>query len=211
MKNYKNYLSYLKKGIDKLELSKLQKIENIILSKIKKNKKIFVCGNGGSAAVANHFLCDFNKGIKLSSKNKSKPKIISLSNDIETILAISNDISFNKIFSFQLDNYYSRGDIVIVLSCSGSSSNIVEILEYCKKKNFYNKSYWFCKKEIPKKSNINLNLDIENYGIAEDLFQIIMHMISQNIRLKYIKVKIKLFYNKKFNLIISNLILFKLF
>ena len=75
-KNYKNYLYYLKNGIDKLDLSKLQKIENIIFNKIKKNKKIFVCGNGGSAAVANHFLCDFNKGIKLSSENKLKPNII---------------------------------------------------------------------------------------------------------------------------------------
>ena len=75
MINYKNYLSYLKKGIDKIDLIKLQKIENIIFNKLKKNKKIFVCGNGGSAAVANHFLCDFNKGIKLSSKNKLKPKI----------------------------------------------------------------------------------------------------------------------------------------
>ncbi len=192
MKNYKNYLSYLKNGIDKLDLSKLQKIENIIFNKIKKNKKIFVCGNGGSAAVANHFLCDFNKGIKLSSKNKLKPKIISLSNNIETILALSNDISFNKIFSFQLDNYYSRGDIVIVLSCSGSSSNIIEILEYCKKKRILTISFTgFAEKKNQKKANINLNLNIENYGVVEDFFQVIMHMLSQNIRLKFIKNKNK--------------------
>ncbi len=192
MKNYKNYLSYLKNGIDKLDLSKLQKIENIIFNKIKKNKKIFVCGNGGSAAVANHFLCDFNKGIKLSSKNKLKPKIISLSNNIETILALSNDISFNKIFSFQLDNYYSRGDIVIVLSCSGSSSNIIEILEYCKRKRILTISFTgFAEKKNQKKANINLNLNIENYGVVEDFFQVIMHMLSQNIRLKFIKNKNK--------------------
>ena len=75
MKNLKNYLDYLKIGIEKLDLQKLQRIEDIIFKKIRENKKIFVCGNGGSASVANHFLCDFNKGIKLSSKNKLKPKI----------------------------------------------------------------------------------------------------------------------------------------
>ena len=192
MKKFKNYLSNLKNVIDKLDLLKLQKIENIIFNKIKENKKIFICGNGGSASVANHFLCDFNKGIKLSSKNKLKPKIISLSNNIEAILAISNDISFNKIFSFQLDNYYTKGDIVILLSCSGSSPNIIETLKYCKKRKIFTISLTgFAKKNNQKKANINLNLDIENYGVTEDFFQIIMHMLSQSIRLKFIKNKMK--------------------
>ena len=152
MNNINNYINNLKIGIEKLNLLKLKKIEDIIFKKIKEDKKIFVCGNGGSASIANHFLCDFNKGIKLSSKNKLKPKIVSLSNNIESILAIANDISFNKIFSFQLDNYYTKGDIVILLSCSGSSPNILDVLEYCKKKNFYYKSYWFCKKKYSEQS-----------------------------------------------------------
>ena len=188
MKNIKNYLKILKNGIDTLDISKLNKIENIIFEKIKKNKKIFICGNGGSASVANHFLCDFNIGIKLSSSNKLKPKIISLSNNIETVLAVANDISFNKIFSFQLDNYHSKGDIVILLSCSGSSPNIIDTINYCKKKKIFTISFTgFAKKNIQKKANINLNLGIMNYGVSEDFFQIIMHMISQSIRLKFIK------------------------
>jgi len=190
MKNIKNYINNLKISIEKIDLLKLQKIENIIFKKIKENKKIFVCGNGGSASIANHFLCDFNKGIKLSSKNKLKPKIISLSNNIETILAIANDISFNKIFSFQLENYYTKGDIVILLSCSGSSPNILDALEYCKKKKIFTISLTgFAKKNIQSKANLNLNFEIDNYGISEDLFQIIMHMLSQSIRLKFIKNK----------------------
>ena len=190
MKNLKIYLNYLKKGIDKLDLLKLQKIENIIFKKIQENKQIFVCGNGGSASVANHFLCDFNKGIKLSSRNKLKPKIMSLSDNMETVLAVGNDISFNKIFSFQLDNYYSNGDIVILLSCSGSSPNIIDVLEYCKKRKIFTISITgFAKKSIQKKANLNLNLDIKNYGVSEDFFQIIMHMLSQSIRLKFIKNK----------------------
>ena len=188
MKNLKNYLKNIKNGIDTLDISKLVKIENILFDKIQKNKKIFVCGNGGSASIANHFLCDFNKGIKLSSNNKLKPKIFSLSDNMETILAVANDISFNKIFSFQLDNYYAKGDIVILLSCSGSSPNILDTLNYCKKKKIYTITLTgFAKKNIQKKSNINLNLGIKNYGITEDFFQIIMHMLSQSIRLKFIK------------------------
>ena len=88
MSHIKNYLKTLKFGIDILNISKLEKIENIIYEKIKKNKMIFVCGNGGSASVANHFLCDFNKGIKINSNNKLKPKIVSLSDNMETVLAV---------------------------------------------------------------------------------------------------------------------------
>ena len=193
MKNINNYLSYLKDGIKNLDLLKLQKIEDIIFKKIKENKKIFVCGNGGSASIANHFLCDFNKGIKLSSKNKLKPKIVSLSDNMETVLAVANDISFNKIFSFQLDNYYTKGDIVITFSCSGSSPNIIDTLAYCKKNKIFTISITgFAKKNIQKKANLNLNLEVENYGVSEDLFQIIMHMLSQSIRLKFIKNKKKI-------------------
>ena len=187
MNHIKNYLGTLKKGINDFDVIKLQKIEEIIFDKIKKNKKIFVCGNGGSASVANHFLCDFNKGIKLSSNNKLKPKIISLSDNIETILAVANDISFDKIFSFQLENHYSSGDLVILLSCSGSSPNIIDTLNYCKKKKIYSISITgFAKKNIQKKANINFDLGIRNYGVSEDFFQIIMHIISQSIRLKFI-------------------------
>tara|TARA_B100001057_G_C22871767_1_gene959317 strand:+ start:17264 stop:17851 length:588 start_codon:yes stop_codon:yes gene_type:complete len=187
MKHIKNYLNILKKGVDTIDINKLYKIENIIFDKIKQNKKIFVCGNGGSASVANHFLCDFNKGIKINSNNKLKPKIVSLSDNMESILAISNDISFNKIFTFQLDNYYTKGDIVILLSCSGSSPNILDTLNYCKKRKIFTISMTgFAKKNIRSKANINVDLGIENYGISEDFFQIIMHMLSQSIRLKYL-------------------------
>ena len=136
MNNIKNYINILKSGINTLDIEKLSKIENIILKKIKDNKKIFVCGNGGSASVANHFLCDFNKGINIDSKKKLRPKIVSLSDNIESILAISNDISFQKVFTFQLNNFYTKGDIVILLSCSGSSPNIIDTLNHCKKKKF---------------------------------------------------------------------------
>jgi D-sedoheptulose 7-phosphate isomerase len=92
-----------------------------------------------------------------------------------------------------LDNYYTKGDIVILLSCSGSSPNILDVLEYCKKKKIFTISLTgFAKKNIQSKANLNLNFEINNYGISEDLFQIIMHMLSQSIRLKFIKNKKKI-------------------
>jgi phosphoheptose isomerase len=185
MKYLKNYINILKEAASSINYNKLQNIEKIIHSKIINKKKIFICGNGGSASIANHFLCDFNKGIKISSNYKLKPKIISLSNNLELILAISNDISFDKIFTYQLENYCSKGDLVITLSCSGNSPNIIDVLNYCKKNKILTISFTgFATKQVQKKSNINFNINVKNYGISEDFFQIIMHMLSQSIRMK---------------------------
>jgi phosphoheptose isomerase len=193
MTNLKSYLDNLIRVANSIDLNLLHKIEKIIYDKILGKKNIYICGNGGSSSVANHFLCDFNKGVKISSNYKLKPKIISLSNNLESILAIGNDISFDKIFTYQLENYCSKGDMVITLSCSGNSPNIIDVLNFCKKKKIFTISFTgFATKQIQKKSNINLNINIKNYGISEDFFQIIMHMLSQSIRLKFLsKRKIK--------------------
>ena len=122
-----NYFNNLIKVAQNIDINKINNITEVLINSINKNKNIFVAGNGGSASIANHLLCDFNKGIKISSKKKIKPKVISLANSIEIMTAISNDIAYEKVFCSQ----------------------------------------------------------IENYGITEDIFQSIMHAISQNIRSKF--------------------------
>ena len=126
---YNHYKNIFFKALENLRLNDLEKISKIIEKKIIQKKNIFVAGNGGSASVANHFLCDFNKGIKLSSKKKMMPKVISLSNSIELITAISNDIKYEKIFSFQLENYANKNDLLIFLISGGASSLLVNPID----------------------------------------------------------------------------------
>ena len=75
----KNYFSSMQETYNNINLNELSKINNSIFNIIKSKKRIFIVGNGGSAAVANHFTCDFNKGIYLSSEKKLNPKLFSLS------------------------------------------------------------------------------------------------------------------------------------
>ena len=93
---YSEYINKLNSCLNGMNLKTITLISDVLKKKILEKKNIFVCGNGGSASVANHFLCDFNKGIKLSSKKKLTPKIISLSNSVELITAIGNDIKKYK-------------------------------------------------------------------------------------------------------------------
>jgi len=185
---FEQYIEKLNKTYLSLDIKKIEHISEIVFKKIKNNNNIFVCGNGGAASVSNHFLCDFNKGIKFSSKKKLLPKIISLSSSTEIITAISNDISFEKIFSYQFENYVQKNDLLLVFSCSGNSKNIKNIENLANKKNIkVIKFYGFKNKSKPRNNEIVLNLQTNNYGICEDIFQSLLHMISQNIRAKYIK------------------------
>ena len=186
-----SYAKSLKETLNQIDFKKVKKISDIVFNTIKKNKQIFVAGNGGSASVANHFLCDFNKGIKVSSKKKLKPKVISLTNSIESITAISNDINFEEIFTHQIENYFNKGDLILIFSCSGRSKNILKLLNYSFKKKI--KVIYitgFYKLNLVKKNIIHLNLNCKNYGITEDIFSSLMHMISQHVRFKYSKKEI---------------------
>lgn len=184
---FEDYIKETHKVYNNLDLKLLEKITLIIQKKIQFNKSIFVCGNGGSAAVANHFLCDLNKGIKNSSNKLFNPKVVSLTNSVEMITAIANDEKFEKVFSRQLENYAKNDDLLIVFSCSGKSKNILDVLNFAKKKRLdVIKFFGFTNKNSLKKNEITLSLSSNNYGISEDVFQALMHMISQKIRSKFI-------------------------
>ena len=133
VKFFKNYTLTLSNTIDKINLRNLYKAANLILKTIKKNKFIYVCGNGGSAAIANHYICDYFKG--LSKYTNLKAKIKSLNSDSYLISAISNDIAYDQIFKLQAERYMNKEDILILISSSGNSKNIKEVLKFCNKKS----------------------------------------------------------------------------
>lgn len=190
-KNYiKNYFNTLNKAYQKINFLEIISIAKILTKKINEKKTIYVAGNGGSASIANHLLCDFNKGIKISSNNQIIPKIISLVNSMETITAISNDIGYEKIFSFQLENYYKKGDCLICFSSSGQSANIIDVINFANKKKIKTILFQgFGKLNSRIKPNYYINLECKNYGMTEDIFQSLMHAICQNIRFAYSRNK----------------------
>jgi phosphoheptose isomerase len=192
---FKNYILTLSNTLDNNHFNELILITKYIKKIIIKKKNIFVCGNGGSASIANHFLCDFNKGTVSANKNALKARVISLANSNELITAIGNDISFDQIYSFQLQNLANKGDCLFLMSCSGTSKNIIEAARVAIKKNVNIVSLIGFADNIFLKNNSKyyINLNVRNYGICEDIFQIIMHMISQLIYLKKNNYLLKLF------------------
>ena len=134
------YFKFKNKILHDLNFNNLQQINDQILNCYKSGNILFSCGNGGSSSIANHFVCDHIKGVQ--SNTDLKPKVISLSNNIEIMTAISNDLSYEDVFSYQLDTLGNLNDILLVISSSGNSKNVVKAIKTAKSKKmkvFFNR------------------------------------------------------------------------
>ncbi len=175
---FKNYVNRLNQAILNLDVKKLKLASDLIKSAIKKGNTIYVCGNGGSAAIANHYVCDFLKYFR--QRSKFNPKIISLSNSIETMSAIANDMDYKYVFKYQLQSLYKKGDILLVISSSGNSKNIKEVVNFTNKKNIKTVGFsGFNGGYLNKNATISLHVNAKNYGLSEDSHHVLMHVLLQ--------------------------------
>lgn len=184
----KDYFDALNKVSKKIDVNIINNISEKLSKFYLSNKNIFVCGNGGSASISNHFICDHLKGV--STDTKLLPKIISLSSSIELILAIANDIKYDEIFTFQLSRLAKEGDCLITISSSGNSQNILNAINWANKNKISTVSLNGFDGGMAKKiSKISINVPSDNYGIVEDLHQSIMHILAQSIRIQNLQTK----------------------
>ena len=144
---------------------------------------LFVCGNGGSASISNHLACDHGKLI--STDTDLLPRIQSLAANVEVITAIANDISYADVFSQQLRLNASRGDVVMTVSSSGDSENVVRAAQWgidngCQVIALTG----FSGGRTAKLATVHLHVAADNYGIIEDVHQSLMHLMAQFIRQK---------------------------
>lgn len=123
-----NYIAKTLEMAGKLQLSDISNIIDILDKTRKKRKQVFVCGNGGSAATASHFAVDLGKGASFGREPRFK--IICLNDNTPWITALGNDISYDRIFVEQLKNFASEGDVLVAISGSGNSPNIIEAVEW---------------------------------------------------------------------------------
>ena len=191
----KQFITEHAETIKKINLPKINEAIELIKRAYEGRSTIFSCGNGGSAAISNHLHCDHLKGCQTDTK--LKPRVISLSSNIETITAIANDISYDDIFLYQLKTMADREDILITISSSGNSENIFRACSWAKEKGIHVICMTgFDGGKIGNIADINLHVDCDNYGVVEDVHQSLMHIIAQYIRLMHMDpniVKNKLF------------------
>jgi phosphoheptose isomerase len=142
---------------------------------------VFSCGNGGSAAIANHLQCDHLKGIRTTTD--IAPRVVSLSSNVELLTAIANDLAYEEVFAYQLQSQSAPGDVLIAVSSSGASANIVRALSWSRDHGVQTIALTgFGGGDSRAIADVSIHVDAANYGIVEDLHQAIMHGLAQYIR-----------------------------
>jgi len=150
---------------------------------------IYACGNGGSAAIANHLLCDFQKGIQTDTA--MKPRVVSLSCNLEIITAIANDIAYEDIFVYQLRTMARPGDAIIAISASGNSENIMRAVNWAKCNDIPSIALvGFGGGRCGASADVAVHVAAENYGVVEDLHQSVMHLLAQYLRQSHMKAEL---------------------
>lgn len=179
------YFTRLAAASKTIDREAVERAARLIAETSAAGKRIYCCGNGGSAAISNHLVCDCVKGIRTDST--LKPQVVSLSSNIEIITAIGNDIGYDQIFRFQLESLAHPGDLLIVISSSGGSPNIVTALEWAKDNGVTSIAMTgFSGGKSRELADISLHVEADNYGIIEDLHQSLMHLLAQYTRQKHI-------------------------
>jgi D-sedoheptulose 7-phosphate isomerase len=190
------YFDLFRAAADAVARERMQAAADAIIDVVGRNGTIFSCGNGGSAAIANHLACDCLKGVRTDTT--IKPRVSSLSATIELITAIANDIGYDEIFSYQLASLAKPGDLLITISSSGESPNIVKAIAWAKDNGLRTISMTgFKGGASAKAADINLHVDAHNYGVVEDIHQSMMHVLAQYVRHKHLSDP-KLLGQKKF-------------
>ena len=148
---------------------------------IRAGRTVYACGNGGSAAISGHLLCDFLKGIQTDTA--LRPKIVSLASHLELITAIANDIDYAEIFAYQLRTLAQPGDVLMTISSSGNSENIVRAIDWARGHDVKSIAMTgFSGGRSKALADVVLHVAAENYGVVEDIHQSMMHSLAQYLR-----------------------------
>lgn len=176
-----DYLREWARAAGTLDLAALERAARLLSEAYCGGQSVFSCGNGGSAAIADHLQCDHLKGIRTGTD--LSPRVTSLASNVDVITAIANDIGYEDVFAFQLASQSRSGDVLVAISSSGSSPNIVRSLEWARRNDLRTIALTgFEGQPARGLADVSVHVTCRNYGVIEDLHQATMHAIAQFIR-----------------------------
>jgi phosphoheptose isomerase len=175
------YAEEMARAVKSIEPAMVEHAAATLADAYLRGARIFSCGNGGSASVANHMQCDHVKGI--GTGTDLSPHVLSLSANVELLTAIANDTGYENVFVYQVQAQSQPGDVVLAVSSSGRSPNIVRVLTWAREHGLRTIAITgFDGGPARAIAEVSVHVDCTNYGIVEDLHQSIMHALAQYIR-----------------------------
>lgn len=183
------YFQEIKRILDSLDFKNIQEAIEIIFDAYKNNKQIFILGNGGSATTASHFACDLGKGSHDYGylTNEKRFRAIALTDNAATMLAYGNDSSFDDIFVEQLKNLVNKGDVVIGISGSGNSKNVIKAINCARESGAKTVGLlgFTTGGKLGSLVDCGMTIQDKHYGRIEDVHLMLTHLMAESLfRLK---------------------------
>ena len=178
---FAEYAKEMARASETIDPAAMEHAGSLLVDAYARGARMFSCGNGGSAAIANHMQCDHLKGIRTGTD--LAPQVLSLSTNVEVLTAIANDIGYHEIFVYQLQSQARPGDVLIAVSSSGRSRNIVDALTWARDNGLRTIAITGFEGGAARTvADVAIHVNCTNYGVVEDLHQAVMHALAQYIR-----------------------------
>jgi phosphoheptose isomerase len=175
------YADEMSRAAKTIEPEAFDRAAAILLEAYARGSRMFSCGNGGSASIANHAQCDHVKGVRTATD--LTPQVLSLSTNVELLTAIANDMGYENVFVHQLQSQSRPGDVLMAVSSSGRSTNIVQALTWARDHGLRTIAITgFDGGAARTVAEVSVHVECTNYGVIEDLHQAVMHALAQYIR-----------------------------
>lgn len=181
MERVANYITLLQQTIDQLPREEIVRVIDLLYSARFSGRQIFIMGNGGSASTASHFVCDLSK----NTRREGWPhyKVIGLSDNMAVFSAYANDEGYENVFCEQLANLLMPDDIVIAISASGNSKNVLNAIQYAKNQNAFTIGFTgFDGGTLASLVDINLHIKSNIIEHVEDIHLVLEHMIIKSLK-----------------------------
>lgn len=175
------YADELARAFGTIDMAQVARAAELLNDAHDRDASVFSCGNGGSASIANHLQCDHVKGVRNGTDLTTR--VFSLSTNIELFSAIANDNGYEAVFEYQLQSLARTGDVLIAVSSSGRSPNIVRVLEWANSHGMHTIALTgFSGGPARELASVSVHVRSNNYGIVEDAHQACMHLLAQYVR-----------------------------
>lgn len=178
MDHIMSYLEELKATLDTLDLEAVQQTRNLIAQARQEGKQLFLCGNGGSATTASHMANDLGKGASYGRPASERFRVMALTDNVAWITALANDVGYWSVYAEQLRNLGQPGDVLLAISPSGDSPNVLRAVSVAKKRGM--KTIGWCGNRGGKLAgavDLAVVVDSHHLGRVEDIHLILMHLV----------------------------------
>ena len=175
------YADEISRAAKTIDPAALDRAGALLIKAYECGSRAFSCGNGGSASIANHMQCDHVKGVRTATD--LTPRVQSLSTNVELITAIANDLGYENIFVYQLQSQAEPGDVLVAVSSSGRSPNIIQALTWARDHGLRTIAVTGFDGGVSRRvAEVSIHVECTNYGVIEDLHQAVMHALAQYVR-----------------------------